>query len=131
MRGLCRAAPQQEPLEDRLDHLLRVDRHGHADAQRLLDAAVLVDEDVENNAVDTVVGPVEKGDLHRGLPLAVAIHAALTLLMAGGIPGEVVMDDGIEGLLQVDALGQAVGGDEQPLIERGEFLDSLLALGRR
>ena len=34
-----------------------------------------------------------------------AIHAAFPLLMARGIPGEVVMQHGIEHALQVDAFG--------------------------
>src|SRR5258707_2071550 len=32
--------------------------------------------------------------------------------MSGGIPGEVVMQDGGESVLEVDAFGEAVGGDQ-------------------
>ena len=44
--------------------------------------------------------------------LAEAVDPALALLVAGRVPGQVVVDDGVEVLLEVDALGQAVGGDQ-------------------
>ena len=57
---------------------------------------------------------VDGGHPHRRRRLAVAVDAAFSLLEPGGVPGQVVVDDGVEVLLEVDALGQAVGGDQHP-----------------
>ena len=43
------------------------------------------------------------------VPLAVAIDPALTLLQAVGVPRQIVVQNGVEVLLEVDALAQAVG----------------------
>ena len=47
--------------------------------------------------------------------LAEAVDAAFALLMPGRVPRQVVVDDGVEELLEVDAFGQAIGGDEDAL----------------
>ena len=61
-----------------------------------------------------------------------AVHPALALLVAGGVPGEVVVQDRIEVLLEVDAFGEAVGAHEhEPAAPGGEPGDALLALGVR
>ena len=68
--------------------------------------------------------------------LAEAVDAAFALLVPGGVPGEVVVDDGVEVVLEVDALGQAVGGDQDAagavflLGCLGEPLDAVEPLGR-
>ena len=85
---------------------------GHGDAGGLADLAVLLDQDLEDLAVDAVVAAVDGDDADVGRPLAEPVDAALALLVPGGVPGEVVVDDGVEVVLQVDALGQAVGGDQ-------------------
>ena len=124
-------APHQKPLEDRFDHLLRVHRHGNRNPEGFLDAAVLVDEDVEDDAVDAVVLAVEEGDLDGRLLLPVAIDPPLPLLVPRRIPGEVVVNDGVERLLEVDALGKAIGGHKEPAVMLGELFDPLLALWGR
>ena len=93
---------------------------------------MLADQHVEHDAVDAVVLAVEGEGADDVPALAVAVDAAFALLVAGGVPGQVVVDDGGEVLLQVDALGQAVGGDEDVrAVELGELLHAPLALGRR
>src|SRR5690606_40950300 len=52
---------------------------------------------------------------------AEAVDSAFPLLVASRVPGEVVVDDAVEVLLQVDALGEAVGRDQ----------DATLALAQR
>ena len=42
--------------------------------------------------------------------------------MPGGVPGQIVVNDGVEQLLEVDPLGQAVGGHQ-------DALDFLLVVG--
>ena len=60
--------------------------------------------------------------------LAEPVDAALALFVAGGVPRQVVVDDGGEAVLQVDALRQAVGGDQQPRpVVGGEGADAGLA----
>ena len=93
---------------------------------------MLADQDVEDDAVDGVVRAVPGDDPHLGLLLPEAIHPALALLVAGGVPGEVVVQDGIEVLLEVDAFGETVGAHEhEPAAAGGEPRDALLALGVR
>jgi len=58
--------------------------------------------------------------------LAEAVDAALPLVVAGGVPRKVVVDDGVEVGLEVDALAQAVGADEHPLGMLGQVLDPVL-----
>lgn len=73
---------------------------------------MLADENFEDQAVDAGVGVEERhrSDVLAGL--SEAVHAALTLLVAGRVPGQVVVDDGTEVLLEVDALRQAVCSDQ-------------------
>ena len=73
---------------------------------------MLADEDVEDDAVDAVVLAVEGDGADDVARLAEAVDAAFALFVAGGVPGEVVVDDGVEVVLEVDAFGQAVGGDQ-------------------
>ena len=106
------AVVQQDPVDHRLDNLLRFDRHGHGDAESLPDGAGLPDQDAEHDQVDLVVGAVEQTGANGLLCLAVAIDPALALLQPVGVPGQVVVKDGIEPFLEVDAVAQAIGGDE-------------------
>ena len=59
-----------------------------------------------------VVGAVDGDGAHDVGGLAEPVDAALALFVAGRVPGQVVVHDGLERVLQVDALGQAVGGDQ-------------------
>ena len=52
----------------------------------------------------------------------------LALLVAGRVPGQVVVDDGVEVVLEVDSLGEAVGRDEDTLLGLAEREHALLAL---
>ena len=92
--------------------------HGHGDAGGLADGLVLAQQDVEDDAVDLVVRAVEGDRADDVLGLAEPVDAALALLVAGGVPRQVVVHDGVELLLQVHALGQAVGGDEHATARR-------------
>ena len=95
---------------------------------------MLAEQHVEDDAVDAVVAAVEGDDADDVALLAEAVDAALALLVAGGVPGQVVVDDGVEVLLQVDALGQAVGGDQDAAAAGsspasvGELLDASRSL---
>ena len=68
--------------------------------------------------------------LDRRGRLAEAVDTTFALFVAGGVPREVVVDDGLEGVLEVDALGQAVGRDEDlawPFAARSRARDARLA----
>ncbi len=60
-------------------------------------------------------------DLRARLPIAV--HAPFPLLMTGGVPRQVVMEDGIEVILQVDAFAEAIGRHEYALRGLGQRAD--------
>ena len=130
-------AAQEQPFHDRVGDLAGgLVGDGHGDAGELADLAVLADEDFEDLAVDAVVAAVDGDDADVGRALAEAVDAAFALLVPGGVPGEVVVDDGVEVVLEVDALGQAVGGDQDAagavflLGCLGELLDAVEPLGR-
>ena len=73
---------------------------------------MLAEQHVQDDAVDAVVGAVEGDRPDDAGALAEPVDAAFALLVAGRVPGQVVVDDGLEVLLQVHALRQAVGRDE-------------------
>ena len=58
------------------------------------------------------IGKLEAAVLgvHRGLELEAREGASLALLVPSGVPGEVVVNDGVEVLLEVDPLAQALRG---------------------
>ena len=93
-----------------------------------VDLLVAADEDVEHDAVDAVVFAVVGDGPHGRCALAESVDSAFALFVAGGVPGEVVVHDGGEAVLQVDALGEAVGGDQQagPFVV-GEGVDAKFA----
>jgi hypothetical protein len=84
-------AAQQGALEDGGHDLFRVGGNRDGYAERGADGAVLAQEHVQDDAVNLVVGAVIGDDPNLPAGLAVAVHAALALLMAGGIPGEVIV----------------------------------------
>ena len=124
------AAAERQPLHDRRQHVLRVRRHRDRDPERLADLLVLAQQHVEDQAVHRVVGAVVGDDADLRLRLAEAVDAPLALLVPCGIPGQVVVDDRVEPVLEVDPLGQAVRGDEHALGGLAERRDPGFALRR-
>jgi hypothetical protein len=124
---LVGTAAEEEALKDGFEDGLAL-RNRHADAEALTNGPVLAKQDIEDDAVDGVVVAVEHDgdDLLPGL--AEAVDAAFALFVTGWIPGQVVMNDGVEVLLEVDALGEAVGGDEDALRVLSEGRDATLTL---
>ena len=92
-----------------------------------LDLPHLAQQHIEHDAVDRVVGAVEQARLHLRRLLAEAVDAALALFQAVRVPGQVVVQDGGEVFLQVDALAEAVGGDQDARLVARHLLDALLA----
>ena len=101
---------------------------GHHHAQLFLDSLALAQDDFEHEAVDGVVLAVEHGAAHLGGLLAEAIHPAFALFVARGVPGQVVVDDGGEKVLEVDAFRKAIGGHQDAAVGFGHVFDSLAAL---
>ena len=87
-------------------------RHRNGDAEVALDVFVLSDQDIEDHTVDRIVAAVVGDDPNLLLFLTETINAAFTLLVAGGVPGQVVVKYGIEMLLKVDALRKTVSTNE-------------------
>ena len=121
-------AAQQHVVDDGLDDLLRLDRNRHGDAEIAPNLLRLADEHVQDDLIDGIVRAVEQDRLHARLRLTETIDAALALLQPVGIPGQVVVHDGVEVVLQIDALAQAIGGDEDPWIALHQFGNALLPL---
>ena len=111
-RAARRARRAAAALQDGLDHVVAAVGHRDGDAERLADLLVLAEQHVEHDPVDAVVGAVERDGPDDAGALAEPVDPAFALLVPGRVPGQVVVDDGVEVLLQVHALGQAVGGDQ-------------------
>ena len=75
----------------------------------------LAEDDIEHGAVDRAVRREHHDRSDELGRLAEAVDPSLALLVPGRVPRQVVVDDGVEELLEVDAFGQAVGGDEDAL----------------
>ena len=122
---------EQRPFEQRLGDLLAGagDRHGYPEIA--LYVLVLPDQDIEDHAVDRVVGTEVGNHPHLGRALSKPINPALALLVARGVPRQVVVEYGIEVLLQIDPFGEAVGADQhEPSRLLDERLDASLSLRR-
>ena len=91
---------------------------------------MLTDEHVEHNAVNLVVYAIEGEHTHRAARLAIAVHAALALLVARGVPRQVIVHHRVEVLLQVDALAEAVGADQHALFGLCQLGDARFAFVR-
>ena len=112
--GRAAAPPQEHGLEQRLGERVALVRHGYGDAEFLADTGGLAQDDPEHLAINRVVVAVQERSAYRLARLAEAVHTALALLMPRGVPRQVVVNDGVEVILQVDSLRQAVGGDQDP-----------------
>ena len=130
---LAGGVAQQQAFQDGLDHVVAAVGYRDRDAQRLADLLVLAEQHVEDDAVDAVVGAVQRDRADGAGLLAEPVHAAFALLVPGRVPGQVVVDDGLEVLLQVHAFGQAVGRDQHRALARvaGQVLDPGVPLVRR
>ncbi len=125
------AAVKQDGLHDGVDHLVVIRGQGYGDAEFLADLFGLAKDHAEDSAVDGIVLAVDHERANGAGSLAETVGSALTLFVAGRIPGEVVVDHGVEVVLEVDTFGQAVGGNQDGpnlLVEFAERLDPLFAL---
>ncbi len=89
----------------------------------------------EHGAVDRVIRPIEHQRPHHFIGLAKTVDPALTLLVTGRIPDQVVVHHRVEDVLQIDALAEAVGRHEYRhamcvLLIADQTLHTLLAFRR-
>ena len=124
-------SPEDQPLHQGLHDLLAPHRHRHGDAQAASDDPVLAEEHIQHQAVDPVVHGEQGQGAHRFPGLPVAVHPPLALLVARGVPGEVVVHHRVEVLLEVDALAQAVGGHKDVPLRLAQGKHPPLPLLRR
>ena len=96
------------------------ERHSHA--RRLADFLGFAKNDVQDGTVDGAVGRKHHDRANEFGGLSETIYATFALLMARRIPGKVVVDHGVEQLLKVDPLRQAVRSDKDALICGSTFL---------
>jgi hypothetical protein len=107
-------ASEEQALKHRLYDLLAIDRHGDGDPEGITDGAVFPEKHIEHNAVDLIVYAIVGQHPDLASLLAEPIYSAIPLLVASGIPREVVMNDGVEFVLKVDSLAEAVCADQTP-----------------
>ncbi len=70
---------------------------------------------LQHHAVDRVIRTVKGYDPDfRGF-LPIAVDAAFALLVPGGIPGEIVMYNGVKAFLEIDPFAKTVGADKDAL----------------
>ena len=113
VRGVLRGvALHQRGFDQRLIDAQLVFWHGHQHAQFLLDGLAFAQNDVEHKAIDRVVLAIQHGATHLRGTLAETIDPTLALLMAGGVPSQIVVHHCREQVLQVDSLRKAIGGDK-------------------
>ena len=119
------AAAQEQGVEHCFRHAFALLRHRNVRPQGAMDFPCLVEQHIEHDAIDRAVRAEIANGLDQWDGLSVAVHPALALLEAVWIPGQVLVEGGREGVLQVDPLAQAVGGDEHA----AGFVGKLLNLG--
>ena len=122
---LAGCVAQQDAFEDGLHDVVAAVRYRDGDAECLADLLVLAEQHVQDDPVDAVVCPVEHDGADGAGALPEPVDAALALLVPGRVPRQVVVDDGLEVLLQVHAFGQAVGRHQHRAagIVGGQFPD--------
>ena len=96
---------EQSRLDEGEVDALGIGRERDEDAEFLADGFGFSQDDIEDESIDGIVLAVEHGGADFLGLLAEAVHAAFPLLVAGGIPREVVVDDGGEEVLEIDAFG--------------------------
>ena len=101
--------------------------HGDQHAQLPADGLGLAQNDVEHKAVHRVVFAVQHGAAYFFCLLPEAVNPAFALFVAGGVPGQVIVHDRREQMLQVDAFGQAVGGNQNAGLGLFQAPDALAA----
>ena len=125
---LAAHARAQYRLHQRLGERVVVVGQRHRHAEFVADLLGLAQDDLQHHGVDRVVGAVHQGGAHHAALLTEAVDTAFTLLVAGGVPAQVVVHHRAEERLQVDALGHAVGGNQQGAAGLAKGLHAGLAL---
>src|SRR6266566_401230 len=106
---LCRFFALEQSSDDSLHYRFAVHGDWNTDAERFVDFSGFLDEHIKNNAVNYVVGTIEKDRFDFWSRLPIAIYSALALLKPIGIPWQIVVQNRIEVILEVDAFAHAVG----------------------
>ena len=114
---------QQNCRHQRLGEAAPLVRHGHLNAGLLFDRPRLSQDHIEHSAIDGIVLAVDQDRSDGVALLPKPIDAPLALLMPGRVPGQIVVNDGIEVALQVDAFGEAIGRYKNAFLEFAEGFD--------
>ena len=91
---------------------------------------MLPKQDIEHDSINLVVGTVVGHNANCRTRLAVAINPAFPLLVPCRIPGQVVVENGVERILQIDTFAQAIGAHQDPSRSLCKFLYPDLAVVR-
>ena len=118
---------EQEGLGDGIDDALRVFGERDVDAGRSLDLTHLAEQDVEHDAIDGIVSAVEQAGFDLGGLLAEAVDPTFALFKPVRVPRKIVVEDGGKEILEVDALAEAIGGDQDAGFVARHLGDALAA----
>ena len=118
---------EQHGVQQRLGQLALVVGHGDQHAQLFANAFGFAEDDFEHCTVHRVVLPVEHGAAHLAGLLAEAVNPALALFVTRWVPAQVVVHNGREQALKVDAFREAVGSDQDSRLVAFELLYRCLA----
>ena len=129
MLGVDIPVPQQQPFVQRFQQGVTAGGDGNRNSKGLANLVMLANQDIQDHAVDLVIGAVVGDDLDFRFGLTKPVDPSITLFMTGRVPAQVIMDDGIKGVLQVDPFAQAIGADEDAFFDVTQRLDSLFPIG--
>ena len=104
--------------------------NGHLNAQLILNSLGLAQNDFQDEAIHRVIQTVEHQTLYRRRSLAVAVHPAFPLFVAGRVPGKIVVDNSIKAFLQIDPFRQTVGSHQNTPGVSSQCGYCLFTLGR-
>ena len=120
---------EEDIFEDGFHKFLGPGRDRHGNPKRTADGLVFSEQDPKDDTVHAGILAVIRDHPNFFARLPIAVNAAFPLFMTSGVPRQIVMEDGIEVILQVDAFAEAVGRHQYALRKFGQCADAVLALG--
>jgi hypothetical protein len=120
---------EQDIFEDGFHKFFGPGRDRHGNSKRTADGLVFSEQDPKDDTVDAGILAVIRDHPNFLARLPIAVNAAFPLFMTSRVPRQIVMKDGIEVILQVDAFAEAVGRHQYTLRKLGQRADAVLALG--
>ena len=116
----------EQCLRNGVNDALAIFREWHVDADGPLDLTHLAENHFQHDAVNWIIRPVQQIGFHDGCGLAKSVNPTFALFQPIGIPRQVVVQNRREIALEIDALAQTVGTNEDTLLGAFHCIDALL-----